>query len=135
MPSQPHKPIIIIDDDREDLELAAELARVLHIPNQVVVFDNPIAALDYLVDHCQSVLFIICDINMPKLDGFQLRGELMDKVPGIENIPFFFLSTSKSPGEVKLSEEYKVTGYYQKANSFDDQKDIVKQIWEQVRDL
>ena len=118
------RPVVMIDDDPEDLEMTRDLVRELAIPNEIITFSDPLDALTFLVKTENLPLFIICDVNMPKMDGFELRTELL-KNPDIQKVPFFFLSTSRSPGEIVLSQECKADGYYQKAGSFGEQQNIL----------
>jgi CheY-like chemotaxis protein len=120
-----HRPIVMIDDDTEDLEMICDITKLLKIPNEMITFTDPVAALAYSLTTAIMPFFIICDINMPKMDGFELRMEML-KTPGMEKVPFFFLSTSKSQGEEVLAEECKATGYYQKSGSFGGQENILK---------
>lgn len=117
----------MIDDDPEDLDMTRELVMNLHIPNELIAFADPIEALAFLIKAGDLPFFIICDVNMPKMDGFELRAELL-KQPGIEKIPFYFFSTSKSPGETALAKECKADGYYQKAGSFAEQQKILNEM-------
>jgi CheY-like chemotaxis protein len=126
----------MIDDDPEDLEMTRDLVTGLTIPNEIITFSDPVEALTFLVSTEDLPLFIICDVNMPKMDGFELRNELL-RYPEIQKVPFFFLSTSKSPGETVLALECQADGYYQKAGSFAEQENILdgmfaaaKNIWE-----
>ncbi len=114
----------MIDDDPEDLEMTREMVRELAIPNEIITFSDPLEALTFLVHTEDLPLFIICDVNMPKMDGFELRTELLKK-PGIQKVPFFFLSTSRSPGEVVLAQDCGADGYYQKAGTFGEQEKIL----------
>jgi CheY-like chemotaxis protein len=118
----------MIDDDPEDLEMTRELVRELAIPNTVITFSDPLEALTFLVKTEDLPLFIICDVNMPKMDGFELRNELL-KSPEIQKVPFFFLSTSKSRGEIVLAQECRADGYYQKAGSFGEQGKILDEMF------
>ncbi|MEO8174903.1 MAG: response regulator, partial [Sediminibacterium sp.] len=130
------RPVIMIDDDPEDLDMTREMVEGFSIPNELITFMDPLEALASLVKMDGLPLLIICDVNMPRMDGFELRTELL-KNPGTEKIPFFFFSTSKSPGEIMLAQECKADGYYQKAGSFgeqliilDDMFLIAKSIWQ-----
>lgn len=118
----------MIDDDPEDLEMTRELVRELAIPNEIITFSDPHEALTFLAKTENLPLFVICDVNMPKMDGFELRAELL-KNQEIQKVPFFFLSTSRSPGEIILSQECKADGYYQKAGSFSEQQKILNNMF------
>jgi DNA-binding NarL/FixJ family response regulator len=119
-------PIVVIDDDPEDLELIRVIGKKLHSPNEVLLFSNPLNALDYLQRVSQAPALIICDVNMPKINGFQFRTKLLEAIPAFLKVPFFFLSTSKSPFETKSAEDLNVDGYYQKSESFDGLRDTLQ---------
>jgi DNA-binding NarL/FixJ family response regulator len=121
-------PIVVIDDDPEDLELIRIIGKRLRSPNEVLLFSNPLNALDYLQRVSQAPALIICDVNMPKINGFQFRTKLLEALPAFLQVPFFFLSTSKSPSETKFAEDLSVNGYYQKSESFDGLRDTLKTI-------
>lgn len=122
------EPIIIIDDDNEDLALLKELTIELGFPNHVVTFDDPLDALDFLKDTVLQPLFILCDINMPKLDGFQLRSQMLALESTIRDAPFLFLSTSKTQNEILQADKLQVHAYYKKSNSFEGMKEILANI-------
>lgn len=125
-------PIVVIDDDAEDLELIRVIGKKLRSPNEVLLFNNPVKALDFLQRASQPPILIICDVNMPKINGFQFRTKLMEQVPGFLKVPFFFLSTSKSPAETILATQLQVSGYYKKSESFDGLRDTLKAMLEHV---
>ncbi len=56
-------PIILIDDDPDDLELFKEAFNSLEIGNEVVSFQDAYEALEYLKHSSGQPLFILCDIN------------------------------------------------------------------------
>ncbi len=129
-----NKPIIFIDDDLEDLETMREMASLMYHPTQVMVFDKPHAALDFLKTSDTLPLFILCDINMPKLTGFQLREELLSmREPPFNNVPFILLSTSKTEAEILLADELKIKGFYKKSNSFSGMKETLENIMSSVK--
>jgi CheY-like chemotaxis protein len=66
-------PIIIIEDDTDDQEMLSEIFSQLDYKNEVIFFGDGEAALEFLV-HTEIEPFIIfSDINMPKLNGVELR--------------------------------------------------------------
>lgn len=70
----------------------------------------------------------MCDINMPKLNGFDLRAELLNSESSIKNIPFVYLSTSNVDRDILHANELKVQGYYNKSNSLQGIKETVEKI-------
>lgn len=68
-------PILIVDDDPDDLFFVRRLIAKATIPNDVVAFENPLGAVDHLERECVNPnrLFIPCaiitDLNMPRQNG------------------------------------------------------------------
>ena len=58
-------PILIIDDDRDDRDILAEVLKKINLPNRILYFSNGEEAYNYL-DLTDEVSFIfLSDINMP----------------------------------------------------------------------
>ena len=53
---------------------------------------------------------IVLDINMPRMNGFELLGEL-ERIDGLGSVPVFMLSTSGTPRDRASAESYRVRGY------------------------
>ncbi|MES2330737.1 MAG: response regulator [Bacteroidota bacterium] len=122
------EPIIIIDDDKEDLELLKEMITEMRFPNPVVTFNDSLAALGFLRKSLIEPLVILCDINMPKLNGLQFRSELLTLDSPVNEVPFLFLTTSKPENEKSLAKELKVFAFYTKAPTFSGMKEILQSI-------
>ena len=69
-------PIVIIEDDPDDQILLAEVLKELDYPNKIIFFSDGEKALEYLIDSGDNPFLILSDINMPKLNGFQLRDKV-----------------------------------------------------------
>ncbi|MBN1868310.1 response regulator [Candidatus Sumerlaeota bacterium] len=78
--------ILCIDDDQDVLDI---LQAILSSKHEVVVAPDGVTAVGML-DFCDAD-FIICDIRMPKMDGFQTV-ELIRQHPQYAIIPVFFLT-------------------------------------------
>lgn len=123
----PH-PIVFIDDDVEDLNIMAEMAEAIYYPTKVVSFSKPEAALDYLKKLAEPPMFILSDICMPKINGFDLRRELLEIQPAIRDVPYFLLSSSRTEEELSRSENLNVTAYFQKSTSFEGMRKTLESI-------
>ena len=66
-------PIIIIEDDADDRFLLEEVFTSLDYLNKRIYFVDGQEALDYLLQMDSAPFLILSDINMPRLDGFELR--------------------------------------------------------------
>lgn len=122
------EPIIIIDDDFEDLTLFTEAAAEVGIENPIITFNDPEKALSFF-RHCPTTpLFIVSDINMPKLTGFQLRSALLEVNSPIKDVPFVFFSTSQSIKESVNAQQFCAKGYFKKPCNFEDLKKTVQEM-------
>jgi CheY-like chemotaxis protein len=60
-------PIVIIDDDNDDLELLSEAFKALDTKNKLHSFKSSDEALVYLNATKEQPLLILCDVNMMAL--------------------------------------------------------------------
>jgi len=131
------QPIVIIDDDPDDLGLIKELCRLLKIPNRILMFDNPENVLNYLNEEKDHPFLILCDINMPKINGLQLREIIYnDEVLNSKAIPFVFLSTAASQDQVDAAYKLTVQGYFEKGTDFEKLKQklhLILEYWKECK--
>jgi CheY-like chemotaxis protein len=119
-------PIILIDDDPDDLELFTEGFNSLNIGNEVIAFTNGFDAVEYLKQSGHQPLFILCDINMPKVNGLELRQVIYDDaVLRQKSIPFLFLSTADDRLFVDKAYDLAVQGYFKKPASIPEIKEML----------
>lgn len=122
-------PIMYIDDDADDQETFKNAVRDLEINHPVICFCNGKEALTYLQSEKINPFIIFCDVNMPVMNGFELRGEISkdDKLV-LECIPFLFYSTSAEKKDVDKAYKLTVQGYFKKPSDFDEIKEQLKRI-------
>ena len=122
-------PIVIIEDDHDDQEIFSEVLAELNFPNEVKFFSDGEKALEYLVSSQVKPFLILSDVNMPKLDGFQLR----DKVHNNEQlrlrcIPYLFFTTAASQDAVVNAYSKSIQGFFVKPQTYTDLKRVLKNI-------
>lgn len=64
---------MIIEDDTDDQELLEETFSALQYPHPVIFFSNGNDALKYLHETSTPPVLIISDINLPKINGFEIK--------------------------------------------------------------
>lgn len=122
-------PILIIDDDKDDCELIMIALQQLNISNAVRCFENGKHALDYLQATPDKPFLIFCDINMPVMDGLELRRQIsLDPQLRNKSIPFIFLSTTANPVPIKEAYEMSVQGFFVKGKTVEEIRQLVKEI-------
>ena len=126
-------PIIIIDDDFEDLELFQDAFKELGIENEIIVFSDGNKFYDYMSVTARRAFFIFCDVNMHGINGFELKKKIFDNEElRLRCIPFLMLSTSGAPESILEAYSLNVQGYFVKPTSMSDIKDmfeIVVKYW------
>jgi len=120
-------PIVLVEDDTDDQELIAEVLGDIEVQNELRLFFNGKDALEYLKTTTEQPFIIICDINMPVMDGFQFRHAIqVDDYLRSKSIPFVFLSTDASHPAVVRAYDLSVQGFFKKATSFDGLRSMLK---------
>lgn len=124
-------PIIVIEDDPEDREFLLEIFDDLGVKNEVKFFSQASAVLSYLEGTNDRPLVILCDINMPMMNGLELRERLIaDERLLRKSIPFIFFTNSADPRAVEQAYDLRVQGYFRKGSTLDEQQRTIKMIIE-----
>jgi CheY-like chemotaxis protein len=124
-------PIIIIEDDLEDQAIFQEIFEELNYPNELVFFNDGEMALAYLTDETIEPFIIFSDINMPKLNGMELRAKVHENEDlRIKSIPYLFFSTSAEQAHVVDAYSKSVQGFFIKPSDFNEIKSVLKVIVE-----
>ena len=124
-------PIIIIEDDGDDQDFLREVFGNLNYPNELIFFEDGQAALDYLNSHPAKPFLILSDINMPKLNGFDLRAKLKtDADLALKCIPYLFFSTALSQKTVIDAYSLSVQGFFLKQDSIPELQKTIEVIME-----
>lgn len=129
-------PIIIVEDDPDDQLLISEICKRLN-QGGVVIFDNGISVLNYLRTTTDQPFLILCDVNMPAMNGLQLRAEIIrDEILRKKSIPFVFFSTVAMQEEVDAAYDLIVQGYFEKGRNYDDLESTLQLLiayWQKCR--
>lgn len=124
-------PILIVDDDPDDKELIRQVCVSLKIQNELLYFDDGTDALEYLKTTSKQPFLILCDINMPMMNGLALRREIeCDARLKEKAIPFVFLSTSARQKDVNEAFQLTVQGYFEKGHDYERLRKRINIIFE-----
>jgi CheY-like chemotaxis protein len=92
--------IVIVDDDMDDILLLNEIFSVTEYAKSISFFHNPEGVIPYLdsISDTQLPSLILSDLNMPKLNGFELL-EALKINKRYQRIPVVIYTTSNSEKE------------------------------------
>ena len=114
-------PIILIEDDEDDQYLIGKALEALQLVNKLHCFPNGKVALDYLETTTEQPFLILCDINMPLMNGMELRRRInQSDYLRKKATPFVFLTTAASAETIEAAYEESVQGFYRKPAQFAD---------------
>lgn len=128
-------PIIVIEDDQDDQELFTEVFAELNYPNKVHFFNDGLSAYQYLCASNDQPFLIISDINLPKLDGFQLREKVHNNEQlKLKCIPYLFFTTAADQRMVIDAYSKSIQGFFTKPDNYAEILRVIKNIIEYWKD-
>jgi CheY-like chemotaxis protein len=125
------KPILLVEDNPNDLELTLVALERSQLANEVIVVRDGAEALDYL--HCRgeyarrqkgNPAVILLDLKLPKVDGLEVLREVRN-TPELRALPVVMLTSSREEQDLVRSYELGVNAYVVKPVDF---KEFVRAI-------
>ncbi len=124
-------PIIVIEDDRDDQYVLMEIFKKLQYPNKIEFFSDGNEALEYLNLTDIQPFLILSDINMPKINGFELREKIFtNEQLQTKCIPYLFFTTSATRKSVTDAYALSVQGFFTKPSSMQSLENTIRKIVE-----
>ena len=125
------KPILLVEDNPNDLELTLIALERSQLANEVVVVRDGADALDYLHARGQyatrdqgNPAVVLLDLKLPKVDGMEVLADIRSN-PALKSIPVVMLTSSKEEQDLIRSYELGVNAYVVKPVDF---KEFVRAI-------
>ena len=124
-------PIIIIEDDLDDQEILTEVFKELNYNNEILFFSDGEIALEFLINTNVEPFIIFSDINMPKLNGVELREKVHNNEDlRLKSIPYLFFTTTAQQEHVVDAYSKSIQGFFVKPHRYGELKRTIKIIVE-----
>ena len=124
-------PVIIIEDDEDDKEILEEIFTKLNYNNEVVFLTDGEKALAYITRENVFPFLILSDINMPRLNGMELKKKIQtDEQLQVKCIPYLFFTTSASKKSVIDAYSMSAQGFFIKETSTSELEATIRTIME-----
>lgn len=124
-------PIIVIEDDEDDRLFIKDVFLDLNFNNEIIFFEDGHLALHYLTHEEIEPFIIISDINMPVLNGMELKEEIQkNESLRLKCIPYLFFTTTANQQHVIDAYSKSVQGFFIKPSTLEKLKSTLKKIVE-----
>ena len=127
------KPILLVEDNPNDVELSLVALGKSQLANEVVVVRDGADALDYLRcegdyrDRAQgNPAVVLLDLKLPKVDGLQVLEQIKSD-PYLQSVPVVILTASREEKDLLRGYRLGVNAYVVKPVSF---KEFIEAIQE-----
>ena len=128
-------PVIIIEDDEDDLDLLSDVFRELNYTNEIRFFTNGVDAFNFLEKTKERPFLILSDINLPKITGLELREKIHNNEDlRLKCIPYLFFTTAVDQKNVIDAYSKSVQGFFTKPPTIDDLTRVIRNIMEYWKD-
>jgi len=122
---------VVIEDDEDDRHILDLVFRELNYKNELNFFDDGQKAIEYLQREEVMPFLVISDINLPKLNGFEVRDLIhTDAILRKKSFPFIFLTTSSNRQVIRDAYDNSVQGFFIKPDTIEHLKENLKAIIE-----
>ncbi len=130
-------PILIVDNDKDEWEFLQDAWGELEYSNQLIFFSNGEEVLNYLKKEKTVPFLIICDVNLYKMNGFELKKKLLDdNLVNYKSIPFVFFSNTATKAQIEKSFDLGSNGFFIKGKNMQEIKNTLVDIvryWEKSK--
>lgn len=118
------KPILLVEDDKRDLELTLVALERSQLANEVVIVRDGAQALDYLKRQGEYVdrpegnpAVVLLDLKLPKVNGLEVLAQVRG-TDFLRSIPVVMLTSSHEESDLVKSYELGVNAYVVKPVEF-----------------
>ena len=123
------KPILLVEDSANDIELTLAALEDSHVANPVIVLRNGAEALAYL-EHGGSQgppVVVLLDIKMPKVSGIEVLRAIKSN-PRISQLPVVMLTSSREGPDIEECYRIGANAYVVKPVEFNEFSQAVKDV-------
>jgi CheY-like chemotaxis protein len=113
------RPVLLIDDNHDDLFILKRLLTRAGVMNAFISFDHARDCSHFLASALRTPetqllpAAVFCDKSMPEYDGFDLLKWVREQKP-LATLPFVLLSSVVEPSERKRAQKLHATAVFEK---------------------
>lgn len=123
--------IVVVEDDDDDQRFFSDVFKELGYKNEIIFFNDGQDALAYLTAKSSEPFIVFSDVNMPKLNGIELRKQIHENEDiRLKTIPYLFFTTVAEQDAVIDAYSKSIQGFFIKPSTYEGLKNTLKTIVE-----
>jgi CheY-like chemotaxis protein len=130
-----HRPILLVEDNPDDIALTRRAFKQTKIANELVVVEDGAEALEYMFatgsyagrDTSMTPAIILLDLNLPKVNGLEVLQHLRAD-ERTRRIPIIILTTSNEERDLVESYDLGANSFVRKPVDFQQFTEAVRQL-------
>lgn len=129
-------PILLVDDNAHDVELALDALGQCELPNPVIVVRDGAQALDFLFRRgayaqrtAQQPIFVLLDLKMPKVNGHEVLAQVRAD-PAFDGLPIVLMTSSREEADLAKGYALGANAYIVKPVAFDESRRAIHDLGE-----
>ena len=121
------KAIYIVDDDEDDLEVIQLAAKEARLDIHLKCFRSGMELKEAIKDNnAEPPFLIICDMNLPGINGLDIRRNLLeDPNTRYASIPFVYWTTGAPLIQVQKAYDLNIQGFFVKPSEYKEIKQML----------
>lgn len=120
--------VMVIEDEAFTQEVVSKILQTIGV-DSVVVCENGADALTRLADAEAKIDIAICDIEMPKMNGYEfVRKVRFGAVPGYKDLPVIMLTGKDTDKNVQSARIHKIDGFLVKPAKAESLKAAIRRV-------
>ena len=129
------KPILLVEDNKDDIELTLMAFEQARITNPVVVAKDGVQAIEYLFgegpyagrDTTEQPVVVLLDLKLPRLGGLEVLARIRAD-ERTKHTPVVILTTSNEQDDMIRASDLHANSYVRKPVDFDTFADAARQL-------
>jgi response regulator RpfG family c-di-GMP phosphodiesterase len=117
---KPKGKIILVDDDADEWDFFSRTLKKV-CDNEILCAQNGEDGLKLIQEHKDNIFMIVSDINMPKMNGFEMK-RVIEGTPELKmkSIPFIFQTTHNNVVVIKEAYSLNIQGLLFKTSNLNE---------------
>ena len=129
------QPILLVDDNADDVELTVKSLRAAHLANPIEIARDGAAALDYLFGEgafreraiAVQPALVLLDLDLPKIPGLRVL-ERMREDERTKHVPVVIVTSSRDQDNAVRGQSLGIHAFIQKPVDFDAFRDAARRL-------